>query len=85
MNWLGGATFDLFFWSCWCICQVLMLRGWAVEDDAQCHTQKVFADPCSMGPCWQDLLLVLPHQDGCQGSGPKSFFGLPCLRSHEQD
>lgn len=29
MNLLGGATYDLFFWRCWYICQVLTLSsGW---------------------------------------------------------
>lgn len=41
VNALGGATFDLFLWSCWCISQVLMLLSWVLEDDAPCHGQGV--------------------------------------------
>lgn len=58
---------------------------WASEADAQCHTQRAFADPCSTGPCQQDLLWALPCQGACQGSGVQYPVGLPCLWSCEQD
>lgn len=41
VNALGGATFDLFFWSCWCISQVLMLLSRVLEDGAPRHGQGV--------------------------------------------
>lgn len=77
VNLLGGATFDLFFSEL-----LVHLPGphtlqWVAEADALCYAQRAFADPCSAGPCGQDLLWALPGRAGYWGSGAQHSVGFP--------